>query len=195
MTPAFDLLLTIGWSFALSAYVRPSTPMLGALIRDILGGTMHIRITTAGVAAVALFALTACTAGSPDTDSTPPPQEPTAGQPTAPVATSADPDTPDDGAAPDDPAASDDGAAPDGADAAGDSAALPDLTGQDLQSAQDQAQAAGFYVLTSHDALGSGRMQILDRNWTVCSQTPTAGDRPTDTRVDFGAVKTEESCP
>ncbi|MFI2432884.1 hypothetical protein [Streptomyces sp. NPDC018693] len=76
-----------------------------------------------------------------------------------------------------------------------DTARLPDMRGKGLQSAQDQAQAAGFYHLTSHDALGRGRMQVLDRNWKVCSQTPAAGDRPTDTKVDFGAVKLEEDCP
>ncbi|MEV6176933.1 PASTA domain-containing protein [Streptomyces sp. NPDC052015] len=74
-------------------------------------------------------------------------------------------------------------------------ATLPDMKGKGLQSAQDQAQAAGFFYLTSHDALGRGRMQVLDRNWKVCSQTPAAGAHPTDTKVDFGTVKLEEECP
>ncbi|MGV2922335.1 PASTA domain-containing protein [Streptomyces alfalfae] len=74
-------------------------------------------------------------------------------------------------------------------------AALPDMTGKGLQSAQDQAQAAGFYGLTSRDALGRDRMQAFDRNWKVCSQTPKAGDHSTDTKVDFAAVKLEETCP
>ncbi|WP_338681295.1 PASTA domain-containing protein [Streptomyces acidiscabies] len=72
---------------------------------------------------------------------------------------------------------------------------LPEMKGKGLQAAQDQAQAAGFYHLTSHDALGRGRMQAFDRNWKVCSQTPAAGGHPTDTKVDFAAVKLEESCP
>ncbi|MET8978060.1 hypothetical protein ABZX85_20845 [Streptomyces sp. NPDC004539] len=72
---------------------------------------------------------------------------------------------------------------------------LPDMKGKGLQAAQDQAQAAGFYLLTSHDALGRGRMQAFDRNWKVCSQTPAPGPRSTDAKVDFGAVKLEESCP
>ncbi|WP_425247557.1 hypothetical protein [Streptomyces sp. NEAU-NA10] len=76
-----------------------------------------------------------------------------------------------------------------------DSASLPDMRGKGLQSAQDQAQAAGFYHLTSHDALGRGRMQAFDRNWKVCSQTPAAGTHATDTKVDFGTVKLEETCP
>lgn len=75
------------------------------------------------------------------------------------------------------------------------SASLPDMAGKGLQSAQDQAQEAGFYNLTSHDALGRGRMQAFDRNWKVCSQEPAAGEHPTDTKVDFATVKLEETCP
>jgi len=73
---------------------------------------------------------------------------------------------------------------------------IPNLVGKGLQSAQDEAQAAGFYNLASHDALGRDRHQILDRDWKVCSQTPAAGKTaPVDTKVDFGAVKVDESCP
>lgn len=74
-------------------------------------------------------------------------------------------------------------------------ATLPDMTGKGLQSAQDEAQAAGFYHLTSHDALGRGRNQVLDRGWKVCAQTPAPGTHATDTKVDFSTVKLEESCP
>jgi beta-lactam-binding protein with PASTA domain len=74
-------------------------------------------------------------------------------------------------------------------------ASLPSMTGKGLQYAQDQAQAAGFYGLTSHDALGRGRMQAFDRNWKVCSQTPAAGKHATDTKIDFATVKLEEECP
>ncbi|MEV8033906.1 hypothetical protein [Streptomyces sp. NPDC086182] len=74
--------------------------------------------------------------------------------------------------------------------------ALPNFVGMGLQSAQDKAQAADFYGLTSHDSLGRDRMQILDRDWKVCSQTPAAGKAvPTDTKLDFGAVKVDETCP
>jgi hypothetical protein len=39
-------------------------------------------------------------------------------------------------------------------------------------------------------------MQILDRDWKVCSQKPAAGKAaPTDTELDFGAVKLDETCP
>ncbi|MEU8433853.1 PASTA domain-containing protein [Streptomyces sp. NPDC029216] len=75
-------------------------------------------------------------------------------------------------------------------------ATLPNLVGKGLQTAQDEAQAAGFYALKSHDALGRDRLQALDRNWKVCSQTPAGGGTvDTGTTVDFGAVKLEDTCP
>lgn len=74
-------------------------------------------------------------------------------------------------------------------------AALPNLVGKGLQSAQDTAQAAGFYNLTSHDSLGRARHQVLDRGWKVCFQTPAPGQRGTGAAVDLGAVKVEETCP
>lgn len=126
---------------------------------------MHIRTTTAALAATALLTLTACEA----TDTT---------SGTKPAASQAD------------------DKADTGSDTAkAETASLPDMNGKGLQSAQDDAQAAGFYSLTSHDALGRGRMQALDRNWKVCSQTPKAGEHPTDTEVDFATVKLEEDCP
>ncbi|MET7287241.1 PASTA domain-containing protein [Streptomyces sp. NPDC005573] len=73
---------------------------------------------------------------------------------------------------------------------------VPDFVGMGLQSAQDKAQAVGFYGLKSHDSLGRDRMQVLDRDWQVCSQNVKAGSiMSTDTDLDFGAVKLEESCP
>ena len=74
--------------------------------------------------------------------------------------------------------------------------ALPDAVGMDLQAAQDTMQAAGFYILESHDATGQDRFQVLDRNWTVCDQSPPGGTPASPgTGIDFGAVKDEESCP
>ncbi|TRV74650.1 hypothetical protein FKN01_24010 [Streptomyces sp. 130] len=81
-------------------------------------------------------------------------------------------------------------------DDSGAKASVPDFVGMGLQSAQDAAQAKGFSALTSHDSAGRDRMQLLDRNWKVCSQNVAAGKSvPTSTELDFGAVKTEESCP
>lgn len=75
-------------------------------------------------------------------------------------------------------------------------AAVPNLVGKGLQTAQDASQAAGFYNLTSHDSLGRDRMQLLDRDWVVCFQSPAAGTSvPVDTKLDFGAVKLTEKCP
>lgn len=74
--------------------------------------------------------------------------------------------------------------------------AVPDFVGMGLQEAQDAAQAEGFFLLTSHDDAGAGRMQAFDRNWQVCSQNYAAGKTiPADTKLDFGAVKLGESCP
>ena len=67
---------------------------------------------------------------------------------------------------------------------------VPDVVGKDLQFAQDTMQAAGLYILTSHDSTGLGRSQVLDRNWQVTDQTPAAGSRvAADTLVDLGARK------
>ncbi|WP_371679544.1 hypothetical protein [Streptomyces sp. NBC_01276] len=73
--------------------------------------------------------------------------------------------------------------------------ALPDFVGKGLQAAQDEAQAAGFLHLTSHDSLGRQRSQVFDRDWKVCFQTPAPGPAAADARVDFGAVQLEDSCP
>ncbi|MET9700498.1 hypothetical protein ABZY31_26770 [Streptomyces sp. NPDC006529] len=128
---------------------------------------MRTHHTTALFAAVAALALTACGPQSTTTSNKPA---------TAP------------GAATSTPA----GSAP----AATKAAALPNLVGKGLQTAQDEAQAAGFYTLKSHDALGRDRRQALDRNWKVCSQTPAAAASvDTRTTVDFGTVKLEETCP
>ncbi|WP_404816505.1 hypothetical protein [Streptomyces thermolineatus] len=75
------------------------------------------------------------------------------------------------------------------------SAQLPDLVGMGLQTAQDTAQKAGFLRLTSHDSLGRGRNQILDRDWKVCFQAPGPGRRSTDSEIDLGAVRLSEKCP
>ncbi|WP_405442177.1 PASTA domain-containing protein [Streptomyces avidinii] len=124
---------------------------------------------TAALAATvaALLALTACNPQSADTNK---PAAPSTPAPAAP--------------------------APAGSAPTAKTATLPDFVGKGLQTAQDEAQAAGFALLKSHDALGRDRLQALDRNWKVCSQTPAAGAKvDTSSTVDFGAVKLEESCP
>ncbi len=54
---------------------------------------------------------------------------------------------------------------------------IPDVEGKDHQLAQDTMQAAGFYNIAEEDASGEERPLILDRNWTVVSQSPEPGTR------------------
>lgn len=96
------------------------------------------------------------------------------------------------------------GTSPSAGDGSGPAAAaaswpMPDLTGQTLQAAQDEIQSLTdntVFFTSSHDATGAGRAQLVDSNWTVCTQSVAAGDPITvDTTIDFGAVKLDETCP
>jgi beta-lactam-binding protein with PASTA domain len=75
---------------------------------------------------------------------------------------------------------------------------MPNLVGTNLQEAQDRIQTLtsnAIFVTTSHDETGAGRQQVLDRNWKVCSQNVKPGQKIiASTQIDFGAVKTTESC-
>jgi beta-lactam-binding protein with PASTA domain len=67
---------------------------------------------------------------------------------------------------------------------------VPKVVCLDLQKAQDALQKAGFSNLASHDGLGKGRAQLLDRNWLVTAQSAKAGSRPaTGTRITLTTVK------
>ncbi|MGW6014439.1 PASTA domain-containing protein [Streptomyces sp. NPDC055210] len=140
--------------------------------------------TAAALAITALLALAAC---SPEATS---PQTP------APTTSreSASPRDPDASGDPTPSAAPTTDAAEETPTAEQETAMLPDMTGKVLQTAQDEAQALGFYSLTSSDATGADRFQAFDRNWKVCSQTPEPGEHPVDTTVDFATVKLSESC-
>lgn len=76
---------------------------------------------------------------------------------------------------------------------------MPNLVGRDLQGAQDAIQSLthdAVWFSSSTDLTGKGRMQIVDRNWTVCSSTPTPGTTFTaTTAITFGVVKDTEVCP
>lgn len=76
---------------------------------------------------------------------------------------------------------------------------MPDLAGVTLQQAQDQIQQLtgnDLFLTTSHDLSGEEREQVLDDNWKVCTQNIAPGGAVTpDSVIDFGVVKTEESCP
>ncbi len=76
---------------------------------------------------------------------------------------------------------------------------MPDLVGETLQDAQDRIQdvtGGAVLISTSHDLTGQDRNQVLDRNWQVCTQSIAPGEPlTTESEVDFGVVKLEESCP
>jgi hypothetical protein len=73
---------------------------------------------------------------------------------------------------------------------------VPNVVCMDLQEAQDTLQSAGFYTMTSRDASGRGRRQVVDRDWTVTGQTPSPGGtyRKT-TEMVLRAVKDGEPSP
>lgn len=76
---------------------------------------------------------------------------------------------------------------------------MPNLTGAVLQDAQNQIQtltADAVYFTDSHDLSGQGRHQVMDDNWQVCTQNIAPGSTLTSTsKIDFGVVKLDETCP
>ena len=146
-----------------------------------VSGARRAGTLPSALACVGLLVLSAC--GSGRTVGAVPGSAPASGV-EAPAATGTV--KPDSGSAPGEPAP----AAP-----AKPSRVLPNLVGKGLQVAQDRTQAAGFDKMTSHDASGRKRVQIFDRDWKVCFQSPPAGSHPASTKVDFGTVKIQERCP
>jgi hypothetical protein len=72
---------------------------------------------------------------------------------------------------------------------------MPKVVGMNLQLAQDLLQSKGSYVLDQEDFKGLSRLQILDSNWKVCAQSPSAGKRVSaSTMVTLSSVKLAESC-
>jgi hypothetical protein len=76
---------------------------------------------------------------------------------------------------------------------------MPNEVGRILQAAQDDIQRVSgnpVFFTSSTDATGAGRHQIVDRDWQVCTQSLPAGTKVgQDARIDFGVVKTYETCP
>jgi hypothetical protein len=76
---------------------------------------------------------------------------------------------------------------------------MPQLVGHTLQDAQDSIQTASgnpLFISYSHDLSGEDRSQIIDSNWKVCTQNvPPGSTFADDTRIDFGVVKLDETCP
>jgi hypothetical protein len=76
---------------------------------------------------------------------------------------------------------------------------MPNEVGVNLQQAQNDIQKLTgnlIFFTSSHDVSGQGRHQILDKDWQVCSQNIPQGDPITiGSKIDFGTVKTTETCP
>lgn len=83
-------------------------------------------------------------------------------------------------AAPPPPAAAAPATPPAAAGATSGKITVPNVVGKDHQLAQDTMQTAGLYGLAEKDATGQGRSLIIDRNWTVVSQSPKAGTKVTE---------------
>ncbi|EST39384.1 hypothetical protein N566_02270 [Streptomycetaceae bacterium MP113-05] len=76
-----------------------------------------------------------------------------------------------------------------------DTALLPDLVGTSLQQARAATEKAGFSLSASRDATDQARVQIAEHAWKVCAQNPLPGTHPISVKVEFTAVKREETCP
>lgn len=69
---------------------------------------------------------------------------------------------------------------------------MPNVVCMNLQDAQDTIQAEGVYYSRSRDDTGRGRNQVLDRNWVVVSQSPSAGQPIGEGEAVLSAVKLGE---
>ena len=69
---------------------------------------------------------------------------------------------------------------------------MPNVVGMNLQAAQDLIQTTGVFFSKSVDCTGRDRMQILDRDWQVVSQTPAAGAEFGENEAVLGVVKIGE---
>lgn len=72
---------------------------------------------------------------------------------------------------------------------------MPNVVCMNLQDAQNAIQAAGVFFSRSEDASGRGRSQMVDSNWIVVGQTPSAGAEFTEGEAMLSAVKIGEPNP
>ncbi len=84
------------------------------------------------------------------------------------------------------------GANPFGGDAPEDSL-MPDLICMNLQDAQNEIQDHGVFFSGSVDATGQGRHQIIDSNWVVVGQSPSAGSPIGEGDAELSVVKYGET--
>jgi hypothetical protein len=55
---------------------------------------------------------------------------------------------------------------------------IPSVVCAELQDAQDALRHSGFYLITSKDGTGQGRLPVMDRNWVVTEQSEKPGSTP-----------------
>lgn len=76
---------------------------------------------------------------------------------------------------------------------------MPEVVCMNLQDAQNEIQDHGVFFSRSEDATGQGRFQVLDRNWVVVAQKPSAGKPIGEFEAVLSVVKIGEStggrCP
>ena len=70
---------------------------------------------------------------------------------------------------------------------------MPDVLCMTLQEAQDEIQDHGVFFSRSEDATGQDRMQLLDSNWIVIGQAPSAGTAIGEGDAILSVVKIGES--
>ncbi|MFJ5973497.1 hypothetical protein [Streptomyces sp. NPDC093060] len=70
---------------------------------------------------------------------------------------------------------------------------MPNFTGKSVKAAR-QALDSGTSI-TVNDATGASRWVLMESNWQVCTQKPTAGAKLNGQPVTLGAVKYGEHCP
>lgn len=70
---------------------------------------------------------------------------------------------------------------------------MPDFKGKSVNTARDALDSGTS--ITVKDASGKGRYVLVESNWQVCSQNPSAGTKLSGQPVEFSAVKFGESCP
>ena len=73
---------------------------------------------------------------------------------------------------------------------------MPDVVGMQLDEARNLLREEGAVLIDRQDATGQERTVLLGKNWTVCEQTPEAGEEASKIgSVVLFAVKTNETCP
>lgn len=131
---------------------------------------------------VAVSVLTACGSNSTTSDTAPPAATPPASSASAPASIATTP-----------------ASEPAGVSTGEGSFVMPNEVGQVLQDAQDDIQRVSrdpMFWTDSTDLTGAGRMQVLDRNWQVCTQNVPPGTTVgSDVKINFGVVKLDENCP